>query len=77
MQSGEWTFIHTLITMNLLLIVGRSFWGASSREWMTLEPLPLHNSVFDVPDQELDKKFCWLIIASDNTSLGTINRLTL
>jgi len=53
------------------------FGGRALREWMTLEPLPLHNSVFDVPDQELKKNFCWLIIAPNNTSLGTINRLTL
>jgi len=26
-------------------------------EWMTLEPLPPHNSVFDVPDQDLDGIF--------------------
>jgi aldehyde:ferredoxin oxidoreductase len=24
-------------------------------EWMTLEPLPPHNSVFDVPDEDLDR----------------------
>jgi len=29
-------------------------------EWMTREPLPPHNTVFDVPDEELDKIFDWL-----------------
>lgn len=28
-------------------------------EWMTIEPLPPHNSVFDVPDEELDQIFNW------------------
>lgn len=28
-------------------------------EWMTREPLPPHNSVFDVPPEELDKIFDW------------------
>jgi aldehyde:ferredoxin oxidoreductase len=28
-------------------------------EWMTTEPLPPHNSVFDVPDEELDGIFQW------------------
>ncbi len=28
-------------------------------EWMTREPLPPHNTVFDVPDDELDKIFEW------------------
>jgi aldehyde:ferredoxin oxidoreductase len=28
-------------------------------EWMTREPLPLHNSVFDVPDEDLDGVFSW------------------
>jgi len=28
-------------------------------EWMTREPLPPHNTVFDVPDEELDKVFDW------------------
>jgi aldehyde:ferredoxin oxidoreductase len=29
-------------------------------EWMTLEPLPPHNTVFDVPAEELDGVFDWL-----------------
>jgi aldehyde:ferredoxin oxidoreductase len=28
-------------------------------EWMTREPLPPHNAVFDVPGEELDKVFDW------------------
>ncbi|OGO26902.1 MAG: hypothetical protein A2W33_04710 [Chloroflexi bacterium RBG_16_52_11] len=28
-------------------------------DWMTHEPLPPHNSVFDVPDQDLDRIFDW------------------
>jgi aldehyde:ferredoxin oxidoreductase len=28
-------------------------------EWMTTEPLPPHNSVFDVPEQDLDGVFNW------------------
>lgn len=28
-------------------------------EWMTREPLPPHNAVFDVPPEELDKIFAW------------------
>ena len=28
-------------------------------EWMTREPLPPHNAVFDVPGEELDKVFEW------------------
>ena len=28
-------------------------------EWMTHEPLPPHNSVFDVPEKELDEFFNW------------------
>ena len=28
-------------------------------EWMTREPLPPHNTVFDVPDEELDQVFNW------------------
>jgi aldehyde:ferredoxin oxidoreductase len=28
-------------------------------EWMTREPLPPHNSVFDVPPEEMDKIFEW------------------
>ncbi len=28
-------------------------------EWMTREPLPPHNTVFDVPDEELDNTFEW------------------
>ena len=28
-------------------------------EWMTTEPLPPHNSVFDVPEQDLDRIFDW------------------
>jgi len=28
-------------------------------EWMTREPLPPHNSVFDVPDEDLDGLFNW------------------
>jgi aldehyde:ferredoxin oxidoreductase len=28
-------------------------------EWMTREPLPPHNAVFDVPDEELDALFDW------------------
>ncbi len=28
-------------------------------EWMTREPLPPHNSVFDVPGEELDKIYNW------------------
>jgi aldehyde:ferredoxin oxidoreductase len=28
-------------------------------EWMTREPLPPHNTVFDVPDEELDAMFEW------------------
>ena len=27
-------------------------------EYMTREPLPPHNSVFDVPDKELDEIYC-------------------
>jgi len=29
-------------------------------KWMTIEPVPPHNSVFDVPEEELDKVFDWL-----------------
>jgi len=28
-------------------------------EWMTIEPLPPHNSVFDVPREDLDRVFDW------------------
>jgi aldehyde:ferredoxin oxidoreductase len=28
-------------------------------EWMTREPLPPHNAVFDVPEEELDNIFDW------------------
>jgi aldehyde:ferredoxin oxidoreductase len=28
-------------------------------EWMTIEPVPPHNTVFDVPDGELDSLFDW------------------
>ena len=28
-------------------------------EWMTVEPLPPHNTVFDVPNEELDEVFNW------------------
>jgi aldehyde:ferredoxin oxidoreductase len=28
-------------------------------EWMTREPLPPHNTVFDVPDVDLDNVFNW------------------
>jgi aldehyde:ferredoxin oxidoreductase len=28
-------------------------------EWMTLEPLPPHDTVFDVPEEELDTLFDW------------------
>ena len=28
-------------------------------EWMTTEPLPPHNAVFDVPEQDLDRIFDW------------------
>jgi aldehyde:ferredoxin oxidoreductase len=28
-------------------------------EWMTIEPLPPHNSVFDIPGEELDGVFNW------------------
>ena len=28
-------------------------------EWMTIEPLPPHNSVFDIPGEELDSIFNW------------------
>ena len=28
-------------------------------EWMTIEPLPPHDSVFDIPDEELDSLFNW------------------
>jgi aldehyde:ferredoxin oxidoreductase len=28
-------------------------------EWMTIEPVPPHNAVFDVPDEELDSLFDW------------------
>lgn len=28
-------------------------------EWMTREPLPPHNTVFDVPEEDLDKVFDW------------------
>lgn len=28
-------------------------------EWMTLEPLPPHNAVFDVPEEDLDSLFAW------------------
>jgi aldehyde:ferredoxin oxidoreductase len=28
-------------------------------EWMTREPLPPHNTVFDVPEEELDGIFDW------------------
>lgn len=28
-------------------------------EWMCYEPLPPHNSVFDVPDEDLDQIFAW------------------
>jgi len=28
-------------------------------EWMTTEPLPPHNSVFDVPREDLDRVFDW------------------
>jgi aldehyde:ferredoxin oxidoreductase len=37
------------------------FTSADNRlpEWMTREPLPPHNTVFDVPGEELDKVFEW------------------
>jgi aldehyde:ferredoxin oxidoreductase len=37
------------------------FTNADNRipEWMTREPLPPHNSVFDVPTKEMDKIFEW------------------
>jgi len=28
-------------------------------EWMTREPLPPHNTIFDVPEEEMDKVFDW------------------
>ena len=28
-------------------------------KWMTTEPVPPHNSVFDVPDEDLDNVFDW------------------
>ncbi|MBA4380873.1 MAG: aldehyde ferredoxin oxidoreductase, partial [Anaerolinea sp.] len=28
-------------------------------EWMRREPLPPHNAVFDVPEEDLDKIFEW------------------
>jgi aldehyde:ferredoxin oxidoreductase len=28
-------------------------------EWMTLEPLPPTNAVFDVPEEDLDQVFNW------------------
>jgi aldehyde:ferredoxin oxidoreductase len=40
---------------------GAGFTSADDRlpEWMTREPLPPHNSVFDVPPEELDRIFDW------------------
>jgi aldehyde:ferredoxin oxidoreductase len=40
---------------------GAGFTKAHDRlpEWMTREPLPPNNAVFDVPTEELDKIFEW------------------
>jgi aldehyde:ferredoxin oxidoreductase len=40
---------------------GAGFTKADDRlpEWMSREPLPPHNTVFDVPPEELDKIFEW------------------
>jgi aldehyde:ferredoxin oxidoreductase len=40
---------------------GAGFTKADDRlpEWMTREPLPPHNVVFDVPSEEMDKIFDW------------------
>lgn len=40
---------------------GAGFTKADDRipEWMTREPLPPHNTVFDVPEDELDRIFEW------------------
>jgi hypothetical protein len=34
-------------------------WSSRTPEWMTREPLPPHNVVFDVPPEEMDKVFEW------------------
>ncbi len=40
---------------------GAGFTKADDRlpEWMTREPVPPHNAVFDVPNEEMDKIFDW------------------
>jgi aldehyde:ferredoxin oxidoreductase len=40
---------------------GAGFTKADDRlpEWMTREPVPPHNTVFDVPTEEMDKIFNW------------------
>jgi aldehyde:ferredoxin oxidoreductase len=49
------------IEMELEFNRGAGFTKVHDRlpEWMTREPLPPHNSVFDVPTEELDKIFEW------------------
>jgi aldehyde:ferredoxin oxidoreductase len=49
------------IEMELEFNKGAGFTKSDDRlpEWMTREPLPPHNSVFDVPNEEMDKIFEW------------------
>ena len=49
------------IKMELEFNRGAGFTKADDRlpEWMTREPLPPHNTVFDVPTEEMDKIFDW------------------
>ncbi len=49
------------IEMELEFNRGAGFTKADDRlpEWMTREPLPPHNAVFDVPTDELDRIFEW------------------
>lgn len=49
------------IEMELEFNLGAGFTKADDHlpEWMTREPLPPHNAVFDVPAEEMDKIFDW------------------
>ncbi len=49
------------IKLELEFNKGAGFTKADDRlpEWMTREPLPPHNVVFDVPNEEMDKIFDW------------------
>jgi aldehyde:ferredoxin oxidoreductase len=49
------------IEMELEFNYGAGFTKVHDRipEWMTREPVPPHNAVFDVPNIEMDKIFKW------------------